>query len=162
MKRISLFLLLLSILISCAGMEKALESELTIQKVFEAPGFSKDHIYNQTKIWIAQNFRSSKAVIEHDDKESGLLIGNGIIQYPCKKGLDCLVKADWKVRFTIRVDVKNERFRLTFKNLSFLWPEGNEIPVSIQSDIDIIKPELLNFGDQIILSLKQSKQKDSW
>ena len=166
-----ILILSLAILASCAGMEKAPESELTIQKVFEVPSFSEDQIYNQIKIWVAQNFQSAKAVIEHDDKQGGTLIGNGIIKYPCK-GLGCVAKGDWKVHFTMRVDVKNEKFRLTFMNLFLSWPssynrtfgyqKGKEVPVWQQGDVNAIRPELLKFGDQIAISLKSSKQKDNW
>jgi len=79
-----IFLILLIILVGCAGMQQAPASELEFQRIVEMPGFSKDKIYNATKIWIAENFGSAKAVIEHDDKEGGTLIGNGNIQYPCR------------------------------------------------------------------------------
>jgi len=41
--------------------------------VVEKPGISKDLIYTRTKIWIAQTFNSAKAVINMDDKESGII-----------------------------------------------------------------------------------------
>ena len=39
------------------------DEERTIVQVFEAPGYSKDQIFSATKVWIAENFKSAKAVI---------------------------------------------------------------------------------------------------
>jgi hypothetical protein len=130
----------------------------------------KDKIYRQTKIWIAENFRSAKAVTEYDDKEQGTIIGNGNIKYPCA-GLDCVAKHDWSVHFTMRVDTKDEKFRLTFSNLRISWPprvdslgyhSAYEGPINLMSNLNVIKPKLLEFGDQIASSITGSKGKETW
>ena len=168
MKRFLSFSLIaiLAVLASCAGLQPISEKDLIIQRIIEVPDFTKDQIYNQIKIWIAENFRSAKAVIEHDDKESGALIGNGIVKYPCE-GAECLVKYDWKVHFTMRVDIKDGKFRQTFSNLSISWPASRnspayEGPVATQSDLNKIKPKLLKMGDQIANAIKKSKGETKW
>ena len=172
MKRLLAFSLIaiLAVLASCAGMQPVSEKDLIIQRIIEVPDFTKDQIYNQTKIWIAENFRSAKAVIEHDDKESGTLIGNGIIKYPCE-GLELLAKDDWKVHFTMRVDIKDGKFRQTFSNLRISWParrdslgyhKAYEGPVATQGDLNKIKPKLLKMGDQIANAIKKSKGETKW
>ena len=143
---------------SCAGLQQVTNEDRTFERVFEAPGYSKEQIFNGTKIWIAENFKSSKAVLEYENKETGTIIGNGIIPYPCK-GLECIGKAEWKVPFTMRVDIKDEKFRLTFSNLHLSWPPsynrtygaqpGHDGPVGTKGDLDKIKPELLYFGNQL-------------
>jgi hypothetical protein len=155
----------------CAGMQQAPESELTIQQVYEVPGSPQDKIYNEAKIWVAENFRSAKAVIEHDDAKSGTLIGNGNMKYPCS-GLDCVAKNDWKVHFTMRMDTKDNRFRLTFSNLMLSWPssynttfgyqKGQEVRVWQQGDVNIIRPELLQIGNNIAAAVKNSAGKSTW
>ena len=158
-------------LVGCAGIKPIPESERTFQQVVEAPGFTKNQIYSQVKIWIAENFKSAKSVIEHDDSEAGTLIGNGTIDYPCK-GIDYISKGNWKVHFTMRVDVKEGKFRQTFSNLilsmpssyssTFGYQKGTKVPVSQQGDIDRIKPRLLGFGHEIAISLTISKTKEDW
>lgn len=155
----------------CAGMQPIQETDRTFDGVFEAPGFSRDKIFTSTKIWIAENFRSAKSVIEYENKEEGTLIGNGIIPYPCS-GLECIAKADWKVPFTMRIDMKDNKFKLTFSNIRLSWPpsynttfgasSGHDGPVSLQSDIDAIKPKLLDFGNQIVGSMNTSKKSSDW
>ncbi|MBD1584926.1 DUF4468 domain-containing protein [Pseudoalteromonas sp. S16_S37] len=73
----------------CASTQPVTEADRTFEKVVDAPSYSKDQIYTSTKIWIAENFKSAKSVIELDSKEDGIIIGNGIIQYPCS-GMECL------------------------------------------------------------------------
>jgi hypothetical protein len=157
--------------IGCAGMQQATDADRTFEKVYQAQGYSKDQIFDNTKIWIAENFKSAKAVLEYENKETGTIIGNGIIPYPCD-GLECIAKSDWKVPFTMRVDIKDQRFRLTFSNLNLSWPpsynrtygaqRGHDGPIRNLSDIEVVKPELLKFGDQIKTSLRKAKAKSNW
>jgi len=155
----------------CAGMQPITEANRTFEKVYEAPSYSREEIFNGTKVWIAENFKSAKAVLEYENKDTGTIIGNGIISYPCN-GLECITKADWKVPFTMRVDIKDQKFRLTFSNLHLSWPPsynrtlgaqpGHDGPIGTQSDLDAVKPELLKFGNQILASFRQEKIKSDW
>jgi len=154
----------------CAGMQPVAEADRTFERVVEAPNHTKDQIYTSTKIWIAENFKSAKSVIELDSKEDGIIIGNGIIQYPCS-GMDCLAKNDWKVPFTMRVDMKDDKFKITFSNIKLSWPASYSSgisspaydgPVNSQGDMDAIKPALLKFGDEILASINSSKSKSDW
>jgi hypothetical protein len=158
-------------LVGCAGMQPMTDADRTFERVVEAPGYSKEQIFNGTKIWIAENFRSAKAVIEYENKDAGTIIGNGIIPYPCS-GLECAVKPDWKVPFTMRVDIKDQKFRLTFSNLRLTWPPSYnrttgaspayDGPINRQSDLDAVKAVLLTYGDQLLASFGKDKRKSDW
>jgi len=166
-----ILIMIVVFLTGCAGLQPIADADRTFERIVEAPGYSKEQIFNGTKIWIAENFKSAKAVLEYENKDAGTIIGNGIISYPCS-GLDCIAKADWKVPFTMRVDIKDQKFRLTFSNLHLSWPPsynrtfgaqaGHDGPISTQSDLDAVKPELLKFGDQILASLGKEKSKKDW
>lgn len=67
-----------------ASPAKLAELNQPIEQVFDTPGYDKAQIYDAAKVWIAENFRSAKAVMEYDNKEEGTLIGNGLIPYPSK------------------------------------------------------------------------------
>lgn len=155
----------------CAGMQPVAEADRSFERVVEAPGYSKDQIYSYTKIWIAENFKSAKSVIELESKEDGIIIGNGIIPYPCS-GLDCMAKGNWKVPFTMRVDMKDQKFKVSFSNIKMSWPSsynstvgvspGYDGPVNNQGSMDTIKPVLLKFGDDILSSMSSNKSKSNW
>ncbi|ODQ00609.1 hypothetical protein BGK46_06450 [Salinivibrio sp. SS2] len=154
----------------CASVQPVADADRSFEKVVEVPGYSKEKIYTSTKIWIAENFKSAKAVIEFDSKEDGLIIGNGSIDYPCS-GMECLAKSDWKVPFTMRVDMKNEKFKVGFSNIKLSWPASYSSgimspaydgPVNSQSDMDKIKPALLSFSDEILVSIETSDNNSDW
>ena len=146
------------------------EEDKTFSKVYNAPGFSKEQLYEAGKIWVANNFKSAKAVVEYDNKENGTIIGKGNINYPCE-GISCIAKNDWRIGFTMKYEAKDERFRLTFESLSLSWPPrvdslgyhpAYEGPLFQQGDYDAVKPILLNFGEEIMASLSKLKQTDNW
>lgn len=156
---------------SAATPAQLAEVQKPIEQVFEAPGHTKDEIYNAAKIWIAESFRSAKAVIEYDNKDEGTIIGNGLIPYPCKGAFDCLSKSDWKVRFTVRIDTKDDKFRLTFSNMNLTWPAAyrsgiatpaHDGPIYSKKDRDKIGTALLAFGPQLAASIGQVKTNDDW
>lgn len=159
------------LIIACAGMQAAPKEALEFDEIVEAPNWSKDSLYDGIKVWVAETFHSAKAVIEIDNKEQGLLIGNGIIPYPCS-GLDCTAKYNWNVLFTIRAETKDNKYRLAFSNLRLGLPAStntvtgfspaSEPAVWSQSDIDVIKPKLLAFGNDIKASLGKSAAKSNW
>lgn len=172
MKRFAFFALI-AILSGCApgAMTPVQEADKTVSQVYEVPGFTKDQIFTATKVWIAETFRSAKAVTEYENQQEGTLIGNGVINYPCS-GMDCLAKSDWRVPFTMRVDTKDGKFRLTFTNIRLAWSgsynttvgymPAHEGPVQMQNDMDAIKPKLLAFGDQLTQAIKANAAAKPW
>jgi hypothetical protein len=150
----------------CTGLEPVPENEKTFSKVVEVKGKTKDQIYTATKIWIAENFKSAKSVIELDSKDDGIIIGNGIIKYPCD-GFECVAKGDHRVLFTIRIDMKDERFRIVFSNIMLYWPASKSFPsykgpVNLKSDMDAIRLALLQFGDDICTAVTSGGAKSDW
>lgn len=172
MKRASLFLFTCFTSVAFAASPAQLaEWQSPIEQVFEAPGHSQEHIYRSAKMWIAQTFRSAKAVIEYDNEAEGTLIGNGLIAYPCKGALDCLGKPDWKVSFTLKIDTKTDRFRTTFSNVKITWPASvhngiaspaREVPISSKKDREKISAALLALGSDIQKSLANPAFNDDW
>jgi hypothetical protein len=153
-------------LFGCAGMHPVAETDRSFERIVEVTGYSKDQIYSFSKIWVAENFKSAKAVIEYDNKEEGVIIGNGVIPYPCSGGLSCMGTADWKVPFTMRIDIKDQKFRLTFSNIRLVWPDAPGRPAydgpPNQRGMDPIRPALLKFVDEIIASMGKNKDKSDW
>jgi hypothetical protein len=156
------------------GISRA-EKDLTdedrrIEQVYEVPGHTRDQIYSAARMWIAENFKSAKAVIEYENKEEGTLIGNGIIQYPCS-GFSCVLKEDWTVPFTMRVETKEGRFRVTFTNIHLAWPAryssgistaASDFPVRRQKDIEIIRPKLLEMGEAVKAAVIRNENSSNW
>lgn len=155
MKTRILFLILL--LAGCAGMQPIKPEEKTFTGIFEAPGFTKDQIYDSTNIWIAENFYSARSVIEYQNKNEGVIIGSAITDYPCD-GVGCAFKADWDLAFTMRADIKDSKFKLTFSNLQ----HSDGLPIQYSGDLLHIKSKLLSYGDSIAGTVKKNAGSKDW
>jgi hypothetical protein len=130
----------------------------TVQKTIEIPGVNKNVIYERSRIWIAKTFRSSKAVIEYENKETGVIIGNGIVSYPVTAGPFGLT-AMVPVRFTMKEDIKDEKIRITFDNL---FEGTGDYPVKYQRSMDLIRPKLLSLADDLGAALRSPQTNESW
>ena len=80
------------------------------QKTIEVSA-SKDEIFIRTMKWMTKTFQSAKSVIQYQDKEAGIVTGNGKIDMnnPVTK-----VYMD----FVLTIEIKEGKVRLTFDNLS--------------------------------------------
>ena len=152
--------------------EPVTEEERVVVQVFEAPDYTKDQIFTAARMWIAQNFESAKAVIEYESKDDGTLIGNGNIPYTCSGGFACGIRAGaWRVGFTMKVEAKDGRFRLTFTNVRHQLPPYSNMgtslpardePITQRDDMDQAKTDLLAFGPQIVASLDGPNATETW
>lgn len=132
MIRIAAVLSLALALTGCAYTRTLPPAELAVQRVVEAPGLSKDQIMDKTKIWFARTFRQSmsgwvdqnsrRTVLQYENDEKGVMIGNGTILYPHSGFTLESYKTGWEVRFTLEVDAKDGRARITFSNLDMFVP----------------------------------------
>lgn len=68
--------------------------------------------YELSKMWLANIFNDSKAVIEYDNKEKATVIGKGI--FP-SVAYGAMVYA--KTSFTLEIEVKDNKSRITFSNM---------------------------------------------
>ncbi len=153
--------------VGCAG-QGNIKPDAELQKIVEVPGFTKQQIHQQAKIWIAENFRSAKSVIEYDNPEDGVLIGNGRTAVPKMWYFSMGQGADDSTCFTMRIDSKDGKFRVTFFNIVLdIGPSygmykspGGERPIR-QAEFEKMKPILLNYADRIKDSIIKHTE-DKW
>lgn len=121
---------------------------------------SQTQLYIYARSWLASAFKSSKSVIEMEDKESGIIIGNGVLVHRVNSVLGNQVGID-VIRFTITINVKTDKYRAILSNFSHsyiqqasTYIEGQELASSVgraasQSrnggSLDSIKPDCGNF-----------------
>ena len=118
-------------------------------KVYELPGYSKVEIYEGIKRYIATYFVSAKAVIEYDNVEEGILIGNGMKS----------IKGGHLV-FLMRVDVKPERFRIVFTPQKWKGYKGAERLLYREKDWAWAERLLNPIGDEIVQFLTKGIEKE--
>lgn len=111
MKKIFLFLVLLLSVLGASAQEKPLE----FSEVIQAEGKSAQELYVIVKSWVATNFRSANAVIQMDDKESGVLIGKGNFDYRAPGGMSYRF-IDGPVWFTLNIQTRDGRYKVTLND----------------------------------------------
>ena len=133
-----------------------------VSKVYEVKA-DKARIFSVGRQWIAENFRSAKAVVEYEDQETGTLIGTGYIPYPCAgDSWECSTQRQvLKLLFTMRMDTKDGKFRLEFTNLKVSSQYG-EVGQMRKSDVPMAERALLAFGDQISNRLSDQQKSADW
>lgn len=157
MKTLS-FLIVALLLTGCAIPTYQPAKETSIENIIDVPGLGKDQIYNASKIWIAENFRSAKAVIEVDDKAAGLIIGNGQAAYACTGSLMCTV--GYSIRFTMRIDIKDQKFKATYSNLALTY-NGPDWPLP-QEAFDNTKIILTELSGKLRSAIEKEPVKANW
>jgi hypothetical protein len=146
---------------TCLGGPRAPESELTIRRTVDIPGYTQEQIYDEAKAWSVKKF--GKRGIQRDNKKAGVLVSTAAMGYRgFWKGL--LSMSSKIVKFRMKLEAEDDMFHLTFDDLriaetntshhvgeygSFSYPYKMEYPVSRQDDLDEIKPKLHEIGDKM-------------
>ena len=119
MKRILMLGILGFGLVGCATMPTPTDKKMDdIVEVIDVPNKTNDQIFEGSKIWIAESFKSANNVIQYADKETGSIIGKGSIQYPCDGFTDCGAFGNDKVNFTIKIDSKDNKARVNISDVT--------------------------------------------
>lgn len=85
-----------------------LNGHVVYQGVIDVPGMSKEGLYQNSRQWFVDYFKSSKDVIQNEDKDQGRIVGKGIILIPWKTMMG---SGEYNCRITIQVDVKDNKYR---------------------------------------------------
>ena len=119
---------------------------LQVAEIIDIENTSKDVIFERSKVWLAKSFKSAINVIQYTNKETGSIIGKGNIKYPCSGFFDCEAFKASIVDFTIKIDTKDNKVRITFEDIIRHTPRS------------IVNGTVLSGGDFQITSDKQKKQ----
>lgn len=92
------------------GVVPFIDGQVRYIEVVNVEGVKKDALYNRAKKWIAETYRSSKDVVQLDNKEAGEVIAKGYFgieyKHPLYFGL-----VHSKAYHIIRIQFKDEKYR---------------------------------------------------
>ena len=133
--------------------------DLTIRKIANVPGLSKNQLFDKSKIWLAENFVSSQDVIQYENKEDGIIVGKGSIPHyrttligPVRVG---------NLGFTLVINTKDNKIRVTIKDIHVMnFTYGRETP--LKRYVKIWKPKLENRIGDLIASFSSYRQDENW
>lgn len=162
MKRITLGIVLwISILAlhGCVSMPTAEEIQQNAYKgesqVVDFSNIDKSKIFDASKIWIAKRFTSANNVIQYSDKEKGTIIGKGNFSLKCPDGvggLECMAYTSTRAEFTLTIDIKDNKARLTFSDVH---QAVNNYPFFDEKS----KPAVIKQISELIADYKQDIEK---
>lgn len=115
MKRRSVLLCTVAALFGAAQAQENFRVEII--REIEMP---RDQIFDNAALWLAESFRSSKAVIDLKDKDIGTIIGNAAVDVRIQWG------ATMPMAFKLRIDVRENRYRLTFSEVQLITNFGTK------------------------------------
>ena len=75
---------------------------------------TKSQIYTDTKMFIAENWKSSKGVIENDDKEGGIILIKGNV---IKSDTYTMNVLEYVYAYTLTFRMKDNKYKLTLDNV---------------------------------------------
>lgn len=160
------------LLTGCSTMELSENPLNQYQKIVEIPNTSQDQIYDGSKQWFAKNFHDSNSVIKYDNAEKGSIIGKGNMKFECLGDVvSCYGASNDSLRFTVKVDSKDNRARVSFEDLilhtpssvtsGIRSPEVNMTP-KFEYQIRSVKVMLDNTVDSLSGDVKQTVGSEDW
>ena len=104
-----------------AGLPLASEGQMKYEYVEMFDGLTKEQIFDNALRWIAQNFNSSKAVVDFQDKINGTIVAKGGLPGAFSSGL-----YSGTINFTLTLDAKDGKARFRYTQVHSINYEGNE------------------------------------
>lgn len=101
----------------------------------------REQLFNHAALWLAESTASSKSVIELKDKEIGTIIGNASADLKIGWGVTM------PIQFKLRVDVKDNKYRMTFSQVQVDTSYGVK-PIE-QANRESLEPKARELFEQI-------------
>jgi hypothetical protein len=75
--------------------------------------YKKGNLYNNSKLYFVDSYKSAKDVIQYDDKDQGKVIGKGFFSISTNQKYNLMFTGNikWDVYYTIEIFCKNGRYR---------------------------------------------------
>lgn len=108
---------------------------LKYEAVIDAPGLSSSQLYQNAKVWFLDTFRSSKDVITFEDPQIGIFSGNGLFNIYSQFMNQTIERT---VYFSVRIEVKENRFRYSITDLRVGSSISEPYPVAKQFHPDFL------------------------
>lgn len=165
-------IILSAFLIFLSGLSFAAREPLKeVVEIIDISNTNQKQIYDAAKIWMAQSFKSSNSVIQYEDANTGTIIGKGNMKYPCVGAWNCLAHENYLVLFTVKIDTKDNKARLSFSDLKLRVPSSTvgtsvikpfEIDITSEKDKENIEKEFKDIASQFQTSISKYQINNDW
>jgi hypothetical protein len=144
--KILLVVILLGFSKSLNSQDLTLENgEYSHQTVIES-SLSDVELYSKLNQWFVKSFVDSDNVIELEDEPNKVIMGKGTSKYQYIGGLNLTITSE--IKFTIRIESRNERFRVTYSDILLLSKPDPSINYDGITKMEDFFPKYLEKGSQ--------------
>jgi len=160
-------------LISCCAVYKPVPMDLaSIGKDIDLPGMTREEIYVKSSEWIVRHLYSKGHIIEVSDKNAGLIVANGFIEYPTEGILEVMDKVQHTISFTMQANIRDQEVTIFFSDLMIDIPKyyyrnrhpiwgveeygGYSVPVTERGDYEAAQRGLLEIVGKLEEYLKRN------
>ncbi len=98
--------------------------ELIVRTGIEVPELPRQKIFDESKEWIVRHLYSKEKIIEFADRNAGIIVANGYIDYPSTGNLESIDRIQYTISFVMREDVRDSGLTLTFADLELYVPKN--------------------------------------
>lgn len=96
------------------------DNKVYYERIVEAPGQTKDHLYKTVKSWGVNAFNSQKDILQADDKEVGIIaykyFFNNTFKAPKVFGVEAV--ADWKYWQVMKIFLKDGKAKIIIEDVT--------------------------------------------
>ena len=90
-------------------------------------GVDKNTLFNRATKWFAETYVDSRSVLELSDRQAGLLLGDGFMQFDLRD-YGSYISTVYRVKHNFKVEIKDHKVKLTLKVISFESESHTFIP----------------------------------
>ena len=115
------------------------QEPLEYDNIIEVNSIEKDKLFEILNDWTAIIFNSANDVIQLSDKDNGKLIIKGVKNYSLGRSLyNCY---DGFISFTLRIVVKDNKYRITILQLKHNSMNNNVCSLGLITTAELFKPK---------------------
>ncbi|XOZ33155.1 DUF4468 domain-containing protein [Halomonadaceae bacterium KBTZ08] len=150
-------MLILVVLVIAGCVSRPTPEQMKMQNVHQVD-LSKEEIFDQSQEWMSEVFVDSKEVIELANPDTGTIIGKGMTK------VYLMDMYETPARFTMRVDIKDGKYRTTYDDWTGMYGEYNNEPrpLSTKNQVDQLEKGLRKMDQELLEYLKSGGSSDDW
>src|SRR6266498_1775846 len=168
-----IILLSLALLVSGCAVHKPMPvEEMVIRREIGLAGMTRERIFENSKIWIGRHLYAKEKIINTADRNAGVIIANGYIDYPASGELEAMDRTQYTISFSMREEIRDSGATITFYDLMLdipkyyrhnrWWPlqeytGGYSVPIEEKADFEAARRGLQNIAERLTDYLKQAR-----
>lgn len=106
----------------CAAPQAMPVWDFPISNSIGLDGLGRERGFDLTRLWLERHLYSSGPIIEYANREEGVIVANGDIDYPAS-GSEEITRIQYTISFRVRAEVSAERLELEFADLLINVPK---------------------------------------